>query len=414
MPTGALRVLAKLWYLKTFAAGSTAPQPMDAPTYRSPGADPLRVLLLGNGPVHGWGVLTHQLALTGALGRALERGTGRPVDVDLVGEETMSLAAASSWLGERPLEGVDLVVLVAGMNDAVRWTPVDQWRRDLVALLDLLQARCAPAAELVVAGIQPVRSVLPYDSLYGSFGQRVADRLNTTTREVVGGLERAVYLELSPGRTELGRPLGSPKVYDAWADELAAAAAPALARAAAVRTAPAPAVPEPGWDWAGAVRVIDEAPDGGWPELRRLIDAAKKEFGADLAYVSLLSDERQVFAATTGPRPRSVPRALSHCDVTVRQDELLIVPNSFDDPRFRDSPLIDFTQMRFYAGLPLHSASGEAVGTFCVGNVRPRSASVIDPARFGEYARAAEAELRRLEREAVTDPDAEVVALPGG
>ena len=60
------------------------------------------MLLLGNGPTHGWGVVSHQLALTGHLGRALSAQTGDAWDVDYVGDELMNVATALNWLGRRP------------------------------------------------------------------------------------------------------------------------------------------------------------------------------------------------------------------------------------------------------------------------------------------------------------------------
>ncbi|MEO5921077.1 MAG: hypothetical protein ABIQ01_08035, partial [Pseudolysinimonas sp.] len=75
-------------------------QPQDVPAVRSgsPLAD--RILLVGNGPSHGWGVVTHQLALTGQLAHAIAARTGRACDADLIGAEAMNVRSALAWVGD--------------------------------------------------------------------------------------------------------------------------------------------------------------------------------------------------------------------------------------------------------------------------------------------------------------------------
>ncbi len=90
----------------------TQPQPTDVPAVRTgdPAAD--RILLVGNGPSHGWGVLTHQLALTGQLADAVASRTGRACDADLIGAEAMNVRSALAWIGDR---------------DLATWTPSSSW-----------------------------------------------------------------------------------------------------------------------------------------------------------------------------------------------------------------------------------------------------------------------------------------------
>lgn len=387
-----LRPAMRLWYGAQLRDGMGAPTPRDEPASRSGRSDADRVLLLGNGPTHGWGVLSHHFALTGRLAEAMTNVTGRPCDVEYVGDELMNVASAVSWLGARDVAAYDLVIVVVGMNDAVRLTPVDAWSSALRSLIDQLLTRARADVHVLLAGIQPVRSVAPYAGLYSLIGQLHADRLNAAARRVLTDIERAEHVDLHAPAFEPGRPLGSAKPYGEWAERLALRAAPLVRHGADASAAPSEA-----WVWEGAGRIIAEQRDGGeLLELRALEDAARIEFGADIALVTLLDGDRQWFPTARGPLPSSVPRELTYCDVAARQEETLVVPDSRRDDRFRGNPYIDQSGTPFYAGKALKSPDGAVIGSLCVLNASPRAASSIDLSRFDTFATEAEALLQRL------------------
>ncbi|HEY4152116.1 MAG TPA: hypothetical protein VGM38_02225, partial [Pseudolysinimonas sp.] len=95
------RFALRAWYAFRMLRMRTQVQPNDVPAVRS--GDPLadRILLIGNGPSHGWGVVTHQLALTGQLADAVAARTGRACDADLIGAESMNVRSALAWVGDR-------------------------------------------------------------------------------------------------------------------------------------------------------------------------------------------------------------------------------------------------------------------------------------------------------------------------
>jgi hypothetical protein len=377
----------RLWYTKVNADRLMAPTPRDRPVYESGVEGARRVLLLGNGPTHGWGVLTHQLALTGHLGRALAARTGEPWDVDYVGDELMNIATALDWLGRRELSPYDLVVLVLSMNDALRLTPIPAWSRAMQALLLHLDSGRARGAGILVAGVQPVASVPGFGGLAGMLGQRHADRLNDRTRELLEALPDTAFTGLGAPRTEIGRPAGSAVTYAAWAEALAESAVPLLAGARA-RTAPA-ARPDD-WRWRGTGPLLAMCSGAGTAALKRLEEDAKQRFGVPLALVTLLEGERQYFPTGSGPVPASVPRELTFCDVAAAQDEPLVVPNARKDPRFADNAYIDVAHTPFYAGTALRSREGDVIGTFCVMAAFPRRADRVDLAELQRYADAAQ------------------------
>lgn len=95
-------------------------------------------------------------------------------------------------------------------------------------------------------------------------------------------------------------------------------------------------------------------------------------FDAPMALISLVDGERHCFKSRVGIPLHSISRDVSFCDHTLRGDEVLVVPDTFDDPRFLDNPfVIDEPYVRFYAGAPIYY-EGVAVGTLCILGLHPR------------------------------------------
>jgi GGDEF domain-containing protein len=70
------------------------------------------------------------------------------------------------------------------------------------------------------------------------------------------------------------------------------------------------------------------------------------------------------------------PRHLTLCDRTIKGRGVLVVPDTERDPVYRASRHVAWqVGMRFYAGAPLITTEGYAIGTLCVMDVRPRGLS---------------------------------------
>lgn len=120
--------------------------------------------------------------------------------------------------------------------------------------------------------------------------------------------------------------------------------------------------------------ILDTPPEAVFDDLTRL---AAMFCGTLFSTVSLIDQERQWFKSTTGPLGvAETPRDLSFCGHTILRDELLVVEDAQADVRFRDNPLVTAGPMiRFYAGAPLITQDGLALGTLCVFDPQPRSLS---------------------------------------
>jgi hypothetical protein len=389
-----MKGLMKLWYLKVMGDKLNVPTPRDEPKYRSH-VPAWRVLLVGNGPTHGWGVGTHGLAMTGQLALSLRQRIDTPVDLDYVGDEMMNAATTVKWLEGTDVSAYDLIVVVLSMNDAVRLADPDVWHRQVQGTLAYLRDRKRPATKLHVVGMQPVASVDGYDNLFGKIGQRHADRLNAIMRESVL-LYGDTFMTLSEPVNEAGRPYGSPITYRNWSDEIADATARLLPTGS-----PETAVLEDKqeWNWSGAPKALGHDGVDRSAPLREIVDEARKRFKAPIAYISVVDGGKQMFPTASGPMAASVPLELSYCNEAVKQDDTLIIPNGKKDERFKDNPYIDLTSMKFYAGKALKDEAGEVIGTFCIMAPFARSEKSLNVAEFESYAERAQTELRRIEKE---------------
>jgi len=278
---------------------------------------------------------------------------------------------------------------------------VKAWERHLGGLLDHLRSGLRHDAPIVVAGIQPVSSVPPYRGPIATAGQRRADAMNASTLRLVAARADCAYVPLDAPELEPDRPYGSTLTYRAWAETLSATAAPLLdeqrSRAAERRRSK---VEAKAWQWPAAQALLDAAAERGTPELRRLVNAAKIEFGVSLAVVTLLEGDRMWFAAASADTPVAIPLTLSY-DSHVPSDRPLVVPNAKEDRRFRDNPFIAQSHLPFYAGAPIHDLQGRMIGTFCVLAAHPRPADSLRLTVLENYAAQAEQELHRLESEAL-------------
>ncbi len=108
-------------------------------------------------------------------------------------------------------------------------------------------------------------------------------------------------------------------------------------------------------------------------DFERLVSLTARLFNAPIALISLVDRDRQFFKARVGLDVCETSREVSFCAHALVQDEILLVPDALEDPRFATNPLVLGPPfIRFYAGHPLVAASGEKLGTLCVIDRVPR------------------------------------------
>ncbi|MFM2054182.1 MAG: hypothetical protein RL456_2219 [Pseudomonadota bacterium] len=115
--------------------------------------------------------------------------------------------------------------------------------------------------------------------------------------------------------------------------------------------------------------VLDTAAEPLYDDLTAM---AARISAAPVALITLIDESRQWFKSRVGVTLRETPRDIAICAHTILCDDILVIEDGHHDERFRDNPLAARTGLRFYAGVPLVTAQGYAIGTLCVFDTRPR------------------------------------------
>ncbi len=131
--------------------------------------------------------------------------------------------------------------------------------------------------------------------------------------------------------------------------------------------------------------------------------------GAPLSAVSLLRDGHHWFKSRGGVTVAETARAMALCSQTTAAREPLILPDVSQDRRFRDDPLVRGGGIRFFAGIPILRADGQALGTLAVMDREPRRPTPEQTAALEALGRQVETQVRLRQR--ADELEAAVTAL---
>ena len=141
--------------------------------------------------------------------------------------------------------------------------------------------------------------------------------------------------------------------------------------------------------------VLDTPPEAAFD---RVAELAAYLFDVPIALISLVDSDRQWFKACIGIDQRQTDRSVSFCAHAIQVDEPMVVEDATEDERFADNPLVTGEPgIRFYAGAPLITPDGYALGTLCVIDTEPRQPDAEQLAHLKRLAQVVidELELRR-------------------
>ena len=128
----------------------------------------------------------------------------------------------------------------------------------------------------------------------------------------------------------------------------------------------------------GQAAVVDTV---GVAELDEVVQLLARVFDVPDALVSLMKGERQWSQTRVGLDLSHTPWTLAFCEATIGQTGVLLVEDATADPRFRENPMVvTAPHIRFYAGAPLRTSGGAAVGVLGVMDTRVRTASAYQQA----------------------------------
>src|SRR5690242_9502960 len=123
-----------------------------------------------------------------------------------------------------------------------------------------------------------------------------------------------------------------------------------------------------------SLNILDSAPEQDFDDIVAL---ASNVCSTPMSLVTLVDMDRQWFKARCGQDLVETSRELSFCAHAILGRDLLVVPDATKDARFSDNPTVTVDGgIRFYAGAPLVTTEGYALGTLCVIDNEPRQLDV--------------------------------------
>lgn len=158
--------------------------------------------------------------------------------------------------------------------------------------------------------------------------------------------------------------------------------------------------------------VLDTVPEQVFDDLTSL---AALVCDAPISLITLVDEDRQWFKSKFGVSINETSRDVSMCAHAILQKDLFIVPDATKDRRFRDNPLVvSAPKIRFYAGAPLVSPDGHALGTLCVVDKVPRQLTEPQKRALRILARLTMTQLeqRRQLREHGHDKPVKIISRP--
>jgi len=117
--------------------------------------------------------------------------------------------------------------------------------------------------------------------------------------------------------------------------------------------------------------VLDTEPEDAFDHI---VESAASLCHTPIAAITLLDEQRQWFKSSVGLELKQTERSIAFCNHTIRSSQPFIVNNATEHPLFADNPLVTSPpELRFYAGCPLISRNGYALGALAVMDTVPRT-----------------------------------------
>lgn len=385
-----LSPLVSLWLANSSRSWRQLPTPGERPIASGAGPNADRVLLVGAGIAVGYGVTSPELALGGQLARRLVAITGRGASIDTVARFGLRAKHVRSVVSEFDLARFDTVLLTVGSDEALHLMTVSQFRKHVEGLLCWIDKTAPAKLAVVMVGLPDVTSLMKVPRVIAAAVRARCRALDAELKLVCAAHPHAVYLPFHPLAFDL-EASGDRRIYETWANLIA----PGLARVLNAQTEdprdPATILERRRQHALDALYILDTERE---PRFDRIVASARKWFGVSGASITFIDRDRQWSKSSVGIDPCDSPRGSALGDATVHNGKLLVVEDARSDDRFRGHPWVaGNSEVRFFAGFPLESSSGERIGALCLTDGEPRSFSPADDAMLGVLARQVEHQL---------------------
>lgn len=119
------------------------------------------------------------------------------------------------------------------------------------------------------------------------------------------------------------------------------------------------------------LNILDSLPEQAYDDFTKLAAVICR---TPIALITFLDSQRQWFKSKIGLETPQTPREHAFCSYAITTpNQVMVVPDAVHDRRFASNPLVTSDpNIRFYAGAPLLLPGGEALGTICVIDRKPR------------------------------------------
>ncbi len=147
--------------------------------------------------------------------------------------------------------------------------------------------------------------------------------------------------------------------------------------------------------------ILDTPPERIYDQVTEL---AADILDVPIALVSIVDKDRQWFKSKCGLDADETGRDISFCGHVVFSNQPLTIPDTLEDARFADNPLVTGEpKIRFYAGLPITIKDNITVGTLCVIDTKPRQLTEDQIRRFEQLKTIVQESFITI-RNSLTDP----------
>lgn len=110
--------------------------------------------------------------------------------------------------------------------------------------------------------------------------------------------------------------------------------------------------------------ILDTEPE---EDFTQLVELAANITQCSIAAISFIDKDRQWFKATKNLSFKETPRDQAFCHYTIQQDDVMLVLDAAEDPRFNSNLFVkEEPHISFYAGAPIFSSTGKKLGSVCV------------------------------------------------
>lgn len=159
------------------------------------GADPVKVVAIGESTIAGVGAQTLDAALAGQFAKHLSARLERPVIWHAVGQSGITIERTLDELVPRlPSTDADIILVALGGNDVFNLSSPLRWRFNLMRLIRVLRSRY-PTAKVYFANVPMVRDFLALPNPLRYLLSRLAKAHHFNAINVISRFDEAIYFD---------------------------------------------------------------------------------------------------------------------------------------------------------------------------------------------------------------------------